>query len=562
MDIADVRKQFPQYADMSDGELASALHKKFYSDIPAQEFATKIGLTPKPQEPKQEQFSALDAASISAGHWLDKKAAGLRGAVRDYVPGGESIVAGADWLDRKMGVQPPDDAQYREKQLTGLITGDSRSEADKRMAPVREQQPVASFVGGALPDLAVINPAYMALMAAIDPGSVKDRATNAGLTYGLGKVGQYGGEKLAQGLANRAARKETQLAADKVQNTSRDATVAAAKEAGYVFPPASIAPTTTNRILEGLSGKASTAQGAAVKNEAVTLALAKRDLGFPDSVPVTKETLSKAREVAGTAYEQLKGFGKIHADDDFARALQGTTAEYRALVTDFPELANGKIESLVQTLSKPEFNSASAVELVKRLRRDARANYKAFDDPERLALAKVQDGAHKAIEDLMERNLAATGNEGFLDVFRKARTMIAKTHTIEDALEESTGKIVAKKIKGGHLTGGLATIAKTQEAFPKALQNMNTSNLGMSPLDFLAGMVGGSAAGPTGLAAAAARPVARAGLLSGPYQKAMVNPQKYDLGAAEKMLARFGSDPEKLKRLGGLLGVSGLQAYQ
>jgi hypothetical protein len=42
--IAEVRQKFPQYEDMSDDALASALHKKFYSDMPETEFRQKIGL--------------------------------------------------------------------------------------------------------------------------------------------------------------------------------------------------------------------------------------------------------------------------------------------------------------------------------------------------------------------------------------------------------------------------------------------------------------------------------------------------------------------------------------
>ncbi|MBT1154384.1 hypothetical protein J1C56_02135 [Aminobacter anthyllidis] len=42
--IAEVREKFPQYQDMSDEQLAGALHKKFYADLPIEEFNTKIGL--------------------------------------------------------------------------------------------------------------------------------------------------------------------------------------------------------------------------------------------------------------------------------------------------------------------------------------------------------------------------------------------------------------------------------------------------------------------------------------------------------------------------------------
>lgn len=48
MNIADVRQKFPQYSDMSDDQLASALHRKFYSDMPVADFQAKIGLTAAP----------------------------------------------------------------------------------------------------------------------------------------------------------------------------------------------------------------------------------------------------------------------------------------------------------------------------------------------------------------------------------------------------------------------------------------------------------------------------------------------------------------------------------
>jgi hypothetical protein len=49
--IAEVRAQYPQYADMPDAALADALHQKFYSDIPKAEFDAKIGLKPIDNRP-------------------------------------------------------------------------------------------------------------------------------------------------------------------------------------------------------------------------------------------------------------------------------------------------------------------------------------------------------------------------------------------------------------------------------------------------------------------------------------------------------------------------------
>ena len=44
--IADIRKQYPQYDDLSDLDLARGFHRQFYSDIPFEQFSTQIGITP------------------------------------------------------------------------------------------------------------------------------------------------------------------------------------------------------------------------------------------------------------------------------------------------------------------------------------------------------------------------------------------------------------------------------------------------------------------------------------------------------------------------------------
>ncbi len=51
--IAEVRQRYPQYNDMSDADLAGALHQKFYSDMPREQFDAKIGLGPAPSDEQQ-----------------------------------------------------------------------------------------------------------------------------------------------------------------------------------------------------------------------------------------------------------------------------------------------------------------------------------------------------------------------------------------------------------------------------------------------------------------------------------------------------------------------------
>lgn len=61
MNIQDVRQKFPQYEDLSDQELATALHGKFYSDIPFPQFAQQIGLGAP--VPKKSDFSIGEMVS-------------------------------------------------------------------------------------------------------------------------------------------------------------------------------------------------------------------------------------------------------------------------------------------------------------------------------------------------------------------------------------------------------------------------------------------------------------------------------------------------------------------
>ena len=51
MNIQELRKQYPQYNDLSDQDLATGFHKKFYSDLPFEDFAGRIGLGVAPAAP-------------------------------------------------------------------------------------------------------------------------------------------------------------------------------------------------------------------------------------------------------------------------------------------------------------------------------------------------------------------------------------------------------------------------------------------------------------------------------------------------------------------------------
>lgn len=69
--LAEIRAQYPQYSDMSDADLASALHRKFYADMPREEFNKKIGVQ---QAPSKGMLGYIDdavrslASGVTAGY--------------------------------------------------------------------------------------------------------------------------------------------------------------------------------------------------------------------------------------------------------------------------------------------------------------------------------------------------------------------------------------------------------------------------------------------------------------------------------------------------------------
>ena len=262
-----------------------------------------------------------------------------------------------------------------------------------------------------------------------------------------------------------------------------------ARQAGYVVPPTTSNPTATNKVLEGVAGKLTTAQQASAKNQATTNRLAARALGLPEDQPITPEAIRSVRQTASQGYEGVRSAGRIRADAEFSADLGKITAKYRGAATDYPELAQSDVADIVAAVNKPEVGADSAVDAIAILRDKADEAFAGGKG----ALGKAYKDASRAIENLIERNLAGRGANGAaaLKAFRDARQMIAKTYTVERSLNQSTGNVSGTKLagqvaKGKPLSGDLRTAGEFGQAFPKAAREFNESLPGVSPLDFYA----------------------------------------------------------------------------
>lgn len=255
------------------------------------------------------------------------------------------------------------------------------------------------------------------------------------------------------------------------------------------------------------------------------------------AAPITRQSLNAIRAREGNVYAAVKASGEIASDQQYLNDIASLSSDVDSIITDFPDLAQAghhgqgpgilsgvsEIKTLQDGLRRDKFTANSAVELVKKLRREASANLAwNVNDPARAALGRAQKEAAGIVEDQVIRHLHATGKGQLAADFDKARTTIAKTYSVESALNEGTGNVVATKLASqlrNHkpLSGGLELAARFASAFPKAAGEQTTSP-GVSAVDALIGMAGGATIDPSLFALPVARIGARSALLSKPGQ--------------------------------------------
>jgi hypothetical protein len=504
----------------------------------------------------QNQPSATASESPSnptAGNsFLDNALAGVGGAFADLGLRGRQVYSSlADAVDggnRSSQVQK-DIAEKRRLDAPLLKTGGGT---------------LGNIVGKGIPALAAgLVPGGQGLAgsilagagtAALDP-TLSDESTlrNAGIGA-LGGAAGYGLAKGAGALLDRAAARG---AAQQELASVRDGVAAAAREKGYVIPPVQTNPTIGNRITEGLAGKINTAQAASIKNQSITNRTVANSLGLDPTKPITKDALNGLRQQAGQAYEAVANIGDITPGEAYRKALDKIVEPYVKAAQSFPNAKMNPIVQEINTLRTPSFDSASAVAKIRELRAGADKAYAGGDKE----LGKALKSGAQALEDAIDAKLQTIPNaQDLLNGFRNARQLIAKTYTVENALNESTGNVAARKLaqqlgRGKPLSGDLKSVAQFAQAFPKAADEVASSMPGVSPLDFYAsGGLSALTGNPAAMAAIAVRPGARATILSRPYQKAF-GQQSYDPSFLLRML---GSDAgQEGLRLGGI--VSGQQ---
>lgn len=453
-------------------------------------------------------------------------------------------------------------------QLVGAVSREDVAEARRLDAPlgataggkvgefVGKAAPLAA-AGFAAPALATVRGAAALGSAAglLEPSvSTGETLFNVAAGAGAGAAGQKLGNVIAARMAARAAGRASQFAADQGANAQRVATARAAQAQGYVIPPSDIQPQgRLTEALEGLSGKIKTAQTASARNQAVTDRLARSAVGLNPDDALTRDVLTQIRQRAGAAYDQFRTIGQVQADKAYTQALDDVQATLRGASRSFPGLESDKVKALVDTMRKPAFDAGDAIDATKVLRDLADTAYAQGDK----ALGKAYRSVSGALEDALDRSLQQSAPDA-VKKFREARQLIAKTYTVEKALNEGTGSVNAaalvRDLKRGKLTGELRTIAEAAEAFPKATQSLREAPKDLSPLDW--------ATAGLGLAGTGGNPLAALGLVARPAVRSVILSPAMQARAARDMAAPSGRSLLANPLVRAMYGPSAIAAMQ
>ena len=180
MNISEIRQQYPQYSDLSDTELANALHDRFYPDVPIAEFYGKIGLA-------TEDTKGFKAAA----------AAGL-----ESLKGEAALTAGKVGL---MGIAEAEAYQKeQEKKASARFTPTQDSWAESPWQKLKET------VGGSAAYMAL--PAAAGLAALAAPAGIPAAAVGLGAA-GLASGAQFVGTNLSRQMGTGKTLEETDLGA-------------------------------------------------------------------------------------------------------------------------------------------------------------------------------------------------------------------------------------------------------------------------------------------------------------------------------------------------------------
>lgn len=163
--LAEIRQQYPQYQDMSDADLASALHRKFYSDMPRADFDQKLGLAATPQQVDPAMDVVKSGAANLGRGVIDML--GVPGNIGGWVARGAEAAGVPEDYRKAFGQMAAATPMLRS--FTGPTSDDIQSKVEKYTGPFYEAQTALGKYVGSVARMAP---------AAVLPGSLAAKTAN------------------------------------------------------------------------------------------------------------------------------------------------------------------------------------------------------------------------------------------------------------------------------------------------------------------------------------------------------------------------------------------------
>lgn len=540
--LSQFRDAHPEYNDMSDDDLSVALHNKYYSDMPLDDFKNKLGVTQPTSTYSQIMQHAAklfpmagvaEAGTAMATGAIGKTASDLAGL--GTVAGGLLGLTNADPGKVKSDVQ-------------NALTYQPRSDVGK------DVMKVASLPGQALSAIgtplahgarAVSNAAGLPepVGAGIE-GGVEETVNQAPVLLGP-HIGALG-ETLSKVKPADLSVAEAQTLSDASAMGIRVTPEYAGRSGG---PVGNVAQT-------GESASILQKQLSKYNAEGPVPQVIKQEIGITPNRPLTQAAIDEVKGAYTQIYSAVKKAGDIVPDEQYIADVNRLGQRSAAQIESFGEASNTLVDELKSRYSPKyqdpnppgmsalsntpkvpvPFTAEAIVNEVQDLRYDFRKG-KNSPDPAIRSRALASQQAADAMEGLLERHLQATNNP-LAGALPQARMMLAKIHSVEDGFNEATGtvdvKSLAKDLDNGiPLTGGLRSLALAYKAFPKVLQDAAKVSVAGGSFFDKALQVGGVLHGRLGeIAMGAGRPVARALVNRQNFQNNLTNPQPNMFGRA------------------------------
>lgn len=320
--------------------------------------------------------------------------------------------------------------------------------------------------------------------------------------------------------------------ADDALNAMRDQSFRDVRKWGIVVPPSELGR--GSDTIASVGGKAATQQQAAKRNQFGWQRAAREDIGLSgEALPISRKELLSIREEAGAPYREIQTIqreAEVQLQDRL-RELAKESDPHAALIK-MEEPAMKESLSILTTLA------AADVDALKESRKAAQNARRAFfaGDPKSYETWQRAKAESESLEGAIERAAASLRDDSLLNRLKESRRKIAKTYSVEEAVNPGNGFVDPAEfgrqlLNGEALSGNLEKIAKFQLAFRReAVEAGRVPAPGVGNIGAMAttGMASrGDVPGVIGAVvnATAGRP-ARAFLLSDMVQDSMLSPRE------------------------------------